>query len=261
MTELELMAHRLNSYSEIENLMALHTYYHASVQNREELLNCWSQTRPDEVVWSQNFGRWVSMDHLMPLYGNDNWYPTGLSLKAQIAEAHPEIAEEIYNLDGRALTEMPVHVLASPIIEIAEDGMHARGVWYTPGFALRHDFIKGGASVMWMWEKYGADFIYENGQWRFLHLLICMDMVCGADNGDWSKPAPPMGPPPEEKKEAPKEEPEDGKKKAKSPAMGGGVNVPPDEPSRYKNYSATRIPTEMPPLPRPYKNEADSISY
>ena len=154
---------------------------------------------------------------------------------------------------------MPVHVLASPIIGLAEDGPHARGVWYTPGFALRHDYIRDNASGMWMWEKYGADFIYENGHWRFLHLLICMDMVTGADTEDWTKPAAPMEPPPEEKKEEPEEK--GGKKKAKSPAMGGGVNVPPDEPGRYSNYSTTRIPTEMRPFPKPYRNEADSISY
>lgn len=257
MTKQELMAHRLNSYSQIENLMAMHTYYHAAVQNREELTTIWSTKRAGEVIWSQNFGRWKTLDNLMTLYANDNWYPTALALKASIAEARPELAKEIYELDGRAMTEMPVHVLASPIIEIAEDGMSAKGVWYTPGFALRHDHIRGTAGVMWMWEKYGADFVFENGQWKFLRLLICMDMATGADKGDWTKPMVSQGPPTEEKKEV---EEKDGKK-AKSPAMGGGVNVPPDGPGRYKNYSPTRIPVDMPPIPWPYKTEHDVEPY
>lgn len=256
MTELELMAHRLNSYSQIENLMSMHTYYHAAVQNREELTEIWSIQRADEVVWSQNFGRWETLDHLMTLYANDNWYPTALALKASIAEARPELAHEIYELDGRAMTEMPVHVLTSPIIEIAEDGMSAKGVWYTPGFALRHDHIKGTAGVMWMWEKYGADFVFENGQWKFLHLLICMDMTTIADTGDWTKPMVSMEPSKEEKKSEKKDD-----KKAKSPAMGGGVNIPPDAPGRFQNYSPLRIPRDMPPIPWPYRNEAEVEYY
>ena len=52
MTELELRAHRIEAVGAIENLMSLHAYYHAADQNREELLNCWSKTRGDEIIWS-----------------------------------------------------------------------------------------------------------------------------------------------------------------------------------------------------------------
>lgn len=260
MTELELLAHRLEAYSEIENLMSRHTYYHAMCHNREELLNCWTLERPEEVIWSQNFGRWQGMDKLMAMYAGDNKYTDAEWLKGKIYKARPELEEVIKDIDGRGLSEMPVHVLGSPIIEISADGMSAKGVWYTPGFALRHDYVKDSAGVSWMWEKYGGDFIYENGQWRFLRLLICMDMSTNGDTGDWTKPRMPMGPPPEEEPQEHDEDDPDGKR-GKSPAMGGGVSVAADEPGRFKDYSATRIPVEMPKIPEPYENLESTFSY
>lgn len=151
------------------------------------------------------------------MYAGDNKYTDAEWLKSKIIKAHPEMEEAIKDLDGRALAEMPMHVLASPVIEIAEDGMSAKGLWYTPGFALRHDYVKGTVDVAWMWEKYGGDFVYENGEWRFLRLLICMDMSTGEPNS-WTEPRPPMGPPPEEEEFDPDDP--DGKR-GKSPAMGG----------------------------------------
>lgn len=259
MTELELRAHRIEAIGAIENLMSLHAYYHAADQNREELLNCWSKTRGDEIIWSQNFGRWQGMHKLMPMYAGDNKYTDAEWLKSKIVKAHPEMEEALKDIDGRALAEMPVHTLASPIIEVSADGMSAKGVWYTPGFALRHDYVNGTANVTWMWEKYGGDFIYEDGEWRFLRLLIGMDMVCGADDGCWTEPKKPMGPPPEEKKEVDPDDP-DGKR-GKSPAMGGAVTVEKDEPGRYTDYKPTRIPTETPRLPEPFESLDKTWSY
>lgn len=257
MTELELRAHKIEAIGAIENLMSLHTYYHAADMNREELENCWSWEREDEVIWSQNFGRWQGLKNkLMPMYAGDNKYTDAEWLKSKIIKAHPEMEEAIRDLDGRALAEMPVHVLASPVIVISEDGMSAKGLWYTPGFALRHDYVKGTADVAWMWEKYGGDFVYENGEWRFLRLLICMDMSTGEPNS-WTEPRPPMGPPPEE--EFDPDDP-DGKR-GKSPAMGGGVSVEKDEPGRYTDYKPCRIPTETPKLPEPFESLDKTWSY
>ena len=275
MTELELRAHKIEAIGAIENLMSMHTYYHAACFNREELENCWSQERDEEVVWCQNWGRWKGYTaKLMPLYAGDNKYVDAAWLKKKIVRAHPELAEALEKVDGRGLQEMPTHVLASPVIHIAEDGMSAKGLWYTPGYGMRHDHINGTASVGWMWEKYGGDFIYENGEWRFLRLLICMD----GDPETWCEPpkmffnpedfnpdefelpedfAPPGG-------DAAPDEPDpddpDGKR-GKSPAFGGMFSVPPDEPGPHQNFSPTRIPSEMPRIPEPFESLETTWSY
>ena len=96
MTELELRAHKIEAVGAIENLMALHSYYHAADMNREELDNCWSQEREAEVIWSQNFGRWQGLrKKLYPMYAGDNKYTDAEWLKSKIIKAHPEMEEAI----------------------------------------------------------------------------------------------------------------------------------------------------------------------
>ena len=197
MTGFELRAHRIAAINEVENLMARHIYYHACCFNKEELDNIWTRLQPDEAAWKQNFGWWYTMDHIYPYYAPESAKIRGENIRLELMEARPELAERLKSIDGRKLSEMSTHVLSSSVIEIAEDGMSARGLWYTPGFALRG--FGGQLGVTWMYEKYGGDFIYEDGEWKFLHLLICMDIMGNGDTTDWCNPAPmggPGGPPP-----------------------------------------------------------------
>ena len=43
--------------------------------------------------------------------------------------------------------------------------------------------------------------------------------------------------------------------------MGGGVSVEKDEPGRFTDYKPTRIPTETPKLPEPFKSLEETWSY
>ena len=40
------------------------------------------------------------------------------------------------------------------------------------------------ASVLW--ERYGSDFVCEDGEWKYLHEHVCPDMVGGMDVGNWA---------------------------------------------------------------------------
>ena len=188
MTGFELRAHRIAAINEVENLMARHIYYHAACMNQEELDDLWTKLQPDEAAFKQNFGWWISMDHIYPYYAPEAAKTRGENIRLELMEAKPELAERLKSIDGRRLSEMPTHVLSSSIIEIAEDGMSARGLWYTPGFAIRG--FGEQLDISWMYEKYGADFVYEDGEWKFLHLLICMDIMGSGDTTDWANPSP-----------------------------------------------------------------------
>ena len=271
---LSLEAHRIASIPQIENLMALHSYYHAANMNSNELSDIWSREQPEETSWQQNFGFWKSMPHMSVYYGEGHW-DTGLALREQIIEARPELKDDLMqpDMDVRRLVEVPVHTLTTSIIEVAEDGMSAKGLWYTPGYALRRNYLQDTASACWMWEKYGADFVWENGEWKFLHIQIGMDIM--ANYGEsWAEPKPmggpggpggpgPAGPPPEEKKPEKKEVPvgKDGKKLKVAPSMGGGMACPPDGPGKYSIYSRTRVPSEYPKIPEPYTTLSETFSY
>ena len=269
---LSLEAHRIASIPQIENLMARHSYYHAANMNSNELEDIWSKEQSEETTWQQNFGMWKSMPHMYKYYGEGHDV-TGEALREQIIEAKPELKEELMapDIDVRRLVEMPVHTLTTSVIEIAEDGMSAKGLWYTPGYALRRNYLQETASAAWMWEKYGADFVWENGEWKFLHIQIGMDIM-GNYGDSWAEPKPPMGggpggpggapggPAPEKKKpEAPVGK--DGKKLKVAPSMGGGMSQPPDGPGKYQVYSRTRVPSEYPRIPEPYESLDKTFSY
>ena len=128
MTGFELRAHRIAAINEVENLMARHIYYHACCFNEEELNDIWTKLQPDEAAWKQNFGWWLTMDHIYPYYAPESAKIRGENIRLELMEAKPELAERLKAIDGRKLSEMSTHVLSSSVIEIAEDGMSARGL-------------------------------------------------------------------------------------------------------------------------------------
>ena len=95
---LSLEAHRIASIPQIENLMALHSYYHAANMNSNELADIWSKEQPDEVSWQQNFGFWQSMPHMSAYYGEGHW-DAGLATRENIIAARPELKEDLMQPD------------------------------------------------------------------------------------------------------------------------------------------------------------------
>ena len=79
--------------------------------------------------------------------------------------------------DIRPLMENMMHSLANDIIEVADDGKTCRTFYMTPGIsmqAMTNDGMKHGGH---MWEYYGADFVYEDGEWLYLHEQVAA--ACG----------------------------------------------------------------------------------
>ena len=93
-----------------------------------------------------------------------------------------------------------LHATTTPVIEVAEDGKTAKGVWlmagtesgltdpevakefpdmYSPGEVL-------GKKVWahWVWCKYGVDFIKQDGEWRIWHFR-CYEVARAPFNRDW----------------------------------------------------------------------------
>ena len=55
-----------------------------------------------------------------------------------------------------------MHVAVSPIIEIAGDGKTAKSVWFSPGCA----------GNLWVWGVYMVDYVKEDGEWKFWHMIF-----------------------------------------------------------------------------------------
>jgi hypothetical protein len=153
------------------NLMSLHSWYHSAMQNDVELDKIWSH-RPDDI-WAQTSGYWKGYDHIKQNYGQ---------------KATPETTMGGYVW----------HTVTSGVVEIAADRQTAKGIWYTPGLGGKIP-NEGKPNAGWMWEKYGVDFVRENGEWKIWHLKVYTDWAAplGGTIGDQGGMG---GPPPSDAK-------------------------------------------------------------
>ena len=69
-----------------------------------------------------------------------------------------------------------MHMAVSPIIEIAKDGKTAKSVWFSPGCGAR----------LWIWGIYMTDYVKEDGEWKFWHIIFSPFFRTPYDKG-WYK--------------------------------------------------------------------------
>ncbi len=108
----------------------------------------------------------------------------------EVLEGKEEL-EKYYVGRPRYRGKMILHALANPIIYVAEDGKTAKGLWLSVGHescpyphrpTIEKDQDPVGPRLEgpdkygiykfshWVWNKYGVDFIKEDGKWRIWHL-------------------------------------------------------------------------------------------
>jgi hypothetical protein len=227
---------------EIQNLMGRRMFYH-SVGHNEDELALWSKNQT--VHWGQNQGCWVGMASLKVYYGDMNRKAQDADLK-RLSEVNPRIK----NLpENRGIGSSVLHILTNPVIEVAEDRQSVKGVWYTPGVILSTRDGKTGHAV-WMWERYGGDFIREDGKWVILNLQV---------NTDFGNP---MGEPLQPQRVSVAQIGKEGRAEP-TPAGPSGLMLPgPDIPQTlYQEYTPTRVPTLTPRLPEPYSTLDRTFKY
>lgn len=232
---LEQKIQRVLDVQEIQNVMSKHAYYHALGQNAVELEAIWVKKTPTPT-FAQNQGYYVGYDSIQYYYGK----LCKLMQKANLAllrKHFPELEDNEKNLGAGTLI---IHPLTTQIIEVAGDGQTAKGMWYSPGQIT--DFLSpdGKPLAHWIWEKYGVDFVKEDGEWKIWHLHVCTDFVTPVGKS-WT----------DETGDAP---------------MGVGqvsVELPrPDiDKETYKVYRMTQVPQDIPRMPEPYYTFSETFSY
>jgi hypothetical protein len=243
---LERQIERVQDYQEIQNLMSRRMWYHSIGENENELA-LWSRKQPQNARWEQNQGCWVGMKSINRYYNTVNVQMQKANL-AQLSKLNPAIRDEWPA--NRGIGNNAIHTLTSPLIIVADDGQSAKAMWYTIGTILT---TNDGRTPQgnWIWERYGADLVKEDGQWRFLHIQVNTDFMN------------PMG-------SALQLQGEDaasvGKEGGKPPAPGpgaAGVKIPgPDiARSEYREFGATRVPKLVPRLPVPYRTLSETFQY
>ena len=177
---LEQRIHNAEGAQAAESLHARHAYLHAKSFGVEEWGQIWSHS--DDTSWAHSFGRMRGYDSVY--YNNVTTYNCGGQRNyQQLLNILPEIG----HFDARACRELAMHTLATDIVEVADDGLTARGSFLTPGvlFSTLNPNLK--QRCMTLWERYGSDFIFEDGEWKYLHEQVCPDMGGSFDSANTAK--------------------------------------------------------------------------
>jgi SnoaL-like domain len=152
-------AEREKSRSQVQNLFGRYMTLHNAFRD-PEIIPMWvKKGTPDVRAQYSNNGVYTNWDNIMSYHAQRPNPPGKL----------------IY------------HFLASPIIEVAEDGQTAKGMWLmsglesgltapaaaqgTPDFMYEKAVTINGKKV-WMhtvYAKYGVDFLKQDGQWKIWH--------------------------------------------------------------------------------------------
>jgi hypothetical protein len=207
----EQRIHNAEGAQQAEFLHAKHSYLHAMIHCKEEWDEIWSQS--DDISWAHAFGRMRGFEEVwFNSVATYNW--RGIANYGLSFLAVPEISRLT---DFRSLSETAMHTLATDIIEVAEDGQTARGFFLTPGILFCAPNANGHYWADSLWERYGSDFRFEDGEWRYLHEQVCPDVGgsfditnVGATQYEYVKhpekrrPSP-SAPPPKQEQPAPEE--------------------------------------------------------
>ena len=174
-TDEELMQ-RVTDVMEIRNVMGRHAYYHAKGMHQQELKEIWVQKPENQATASfgQNWGYNVGMERIDAYYGKGSVENYQKDLE-ELAAFDPNVEVKEENL---GIGSLVIHMLTAPYIEVAGDGKTAQGLWYSPGAV--GGVHPGRSDGMLMYEKYGVDFIKEDGEWKIWHLFVGTDFATPA---------------------------------------------------------------------------------
>ena len=131
---------------------------------------------------------------------NDGWYvgPDAVDsyyrTAAEIVQVKSEYLKKLFPEKLSQLGEEQLHGvgqldsygITTPVIEVAEDGRTARGLWHVMG--IENGIESSGPMSRWSVGWLAGDFILENGNWKIWHLLHAVE--CNNPMGtDWADPS------------------------------------------------------------------------
>jgi hypothetical protein len=235
----EQLTDRWEAVRAIENLMGRRTFAHLLKQDTEIWNECWCRETPDPCL-GFNHGYYQGYDTL-----NAYFQATEALTKIQtecVRNAHPELAgkpvEELFGVGS-----LNVDSLSTPLIELAEDGQTAKGLWYLGGGEI--EVYGCGPVGYWNWGRVGVDFVKEKGEWKIWHMVFAMDLKC--QSGSSWKEGTPLSLPTSKPEYAAVEQ-----------FLFPEPNVP---MSLHEYWSMERQMKVFPPIPCPYSTFADTFSY
>lgn len=241
---LEEKVQRALDYQEVQNVMSKHMYLYGACKHQEEIDQCWAMKQPD-VRWTYNGCVYEGEDFIK--FYVTGWEDRIMAHQEEVAKWYP--ADVV--MENAGMGSIRAHVQTTPIIEIAGDGKTAKGVWYSNGLCAWIDGNTGKPFSANVWEKYGVDFIKEDGQWRIWHLSHYWDFALptGKSMADiqWPDTKDPR--------------PQWTNDFNGNNRMKGLEFTRYTDGEIYKQYHPMRVPQLMPKLPEPYETFDPNDAY
>ncbi|MGC3979951.1 MAG: nuclear transport factor 2 family protein [Steroidobacteraceae bacterium] len=223
---LQAKVERQQDYIDIQNLMSTRTYYHSVGLQEKEFDELFARHQPDLSIGT-NGGYRVGWDNARKGYVERSAKLRAERLR-QLHAANDSIQEIPENL---GIGTFQNHSLASPLIQVAEDGKTAKGMWYS-GTVKVSTNTSGKFESQLAWEKFAVDFIREDGQWRIWHLLILSDF--SINTGDKPMPSTPSS----------------------VPAVPNDIST-----TVARSWAPNVVPQLNPLPPKPYRTFSETFSY
>lgn len=145
--ELEKVVQKLKDVYDIQQLMSKYAYYHIAGMHDEILNELFAKDSEGVHATVPMFGTWEGSEG-MQRYTDFHKY-----------------------VEGDRIGLLMVHPITTPLIEVAEDGKTAKGMFLSPG--LETAPFGGNLQAAWAYCKYAMDFIKVDGQWKIWHSRVC----------------------------------------------------------------------------------------
>lgn len=172
--------HNAEACQTVEEYKARHAYLHGIGYSREEWDTMWLHS--PNSTWAHQFGRMVGWDEI--------YLNSVLHMDRQIVMDNFKLMEDFPQLQGhdnRSVTSGGCHALTSDVIEVADDGQSARSFYLTPGTLMGSiDGMNDKRMGIWLWERYGSEFVFQDGEWKWFHEQVCPDIAGNYDKGNWA---------------------------------------------------------------------------
>ncbi|MCC7462258.1 MAG: nuclear transport factor 2 family protein [Gammaproteobacteria bacterium] len=256
-------AERALASIQVQNVFSKHAYYHEAGKHRAEMEDIWVRKDGEYAAtasWKQPMGMNVGYEAIWKFYVINKEAALARNLE-DISRIDPSIRNSPENLGVGG--EWASHTQSTPIIEIAGDGKTAKGIWESPGLHFSAEIRGGRISKRggWFWEKYAADFVKEEGEWKIWHLAMYYENTppgWNADNGTYEA-IPRGGPGGPGSSGGPQAV---GKVAAELAPQTETVQMySADNPNPYKPWSPTKVPAIEPRFPEAYYTFSETFSY
>ena len=235
-TPMELLE-RLEWRREIRNVMGRISHDYAIKQEAQVYDRYFS--RREDVCLGLNNGYYKGAAAVKGYYdalGEEIRLSSALIAKMFPRELEGKTEDELYGVG--MISYLPFE---SQVIEIADDGRTAKGIWNVRGSTSR--LTAAGPVANWIFGWAAVDFVLEDGEWKILNLLLLynVDHQCGVG---FTEPEKDFEPVPEFAPMADFHLPE--------------PNVP---MTVMETFRPDRPRTRSPRCPEPYATFADTFSY